>query len=204
MHSKNVNQKLGGCPNDVVIPSFDEVKIVRGWILCDPSVPEQIERKAAQLSRRCGYNRSDLEDLKQDMRAYLIEMENRHDPDRGSVGAYVHCLLKYWFRKRMRYWKQQLRKGHLSNQSYDDGQMHTKRSESETRNADFETKDLLEVCIIRLSDEEIEMLKNVCRIGKSKTAVLMSISRRQVDNRMGSIKSSCADFRDLDKKADSR
>lgn len=168
-----------------------------GWILRDPSVPEQIDQAASFMSRRCGYNSSDLEDLKQDIRFYLLEREDKHDPTRGSVGAYVNCLLQYWRLMTIRYRKRLVRRGASSVRSFHDTEEPVGVSDSEVQCADIDTKDLLNACMARLSSQDIELVFSVVQNGKARTADHQSISRRQVDNRLDLIRASCSRYQDL-------
>jgi|GEM_PF-6073630 len=182
-------------------------KKLPGWILDDPTVDEPsvdeptvedlIDRSAKRMSRCCGHSPSDQEDLKQDMRIFLIEKEDQYDPDRSPVVAYVNCLLRTWVLMRIRYSKRLIRKGHLSTRWFGDHDEPMNPSKSEIDCKNIDTADLLEACRSRLSSDEFQLLISVSQIGKSRTASELCISRSQVYIRLSQIRSTCSDLEEI-------
>jgi len=65
-------------------------------VVSDPFAVTFIRIKAKQLCRRTDVSRSDLEDLQQEMRQYLLEKAHLFDPERGNVEAFVTNAINTW------------------------------------------------------------------------------------------------------------
>jgi len=65
-------------------------------VVSDPFTVTFIRIKAKQLCRRTDVSRSDLEDLQQEMRQYLLEKAHLFDPERGNVEAFVTNAINTW------------------------------------------------------------------------------------------------------------
>ena len=55
----------------------------------DASATSLIQFKARQLTRRRGFNRSDHEDLQQQITLHLLNQAHHYDPARGSINTFV-------------------------------------------------------------------------------------------------------------------
>ncbi len=63
-------------------------------VVTNPITSNLIRKKARQIVRRTGFSRSDLADIEQDLRAYLLEQLPRFDPSRGSLPSFVVRLVE--------------------------------------------------------------------------------------------------------------
>lgn len=72
-------------------------------IISDPFTITLIRIKARQLCRRSDFSRSDYDDLRQDMRLYLLRREHLFDPVRGNLEAFVTTALCTWVAMWLRY-----------------------------------------------------------------------------------------------------
>ena len=68
--------------------------MVRDEIVQCPFVSNLIRRKACRMIRRCGYSRSDLEDLEQDLRVRVLEAWPRFDRVRGDERTFVAVVIE--------------------------------------------------------------------------------------------------------------
>ena len=75
----------------------------RESIVLNPFSVALIRIKARQLCRRSDFSRSDYDDLRQDMRLYLIKKARLFDPVRGNLKAFVTNALNTWVAIRLRY-----------------------------------------------------------------------------------------------------
>ena len=78
-------------------------------IVSDPFTITLVRIKARQLCRRSDFSRSDYDDLRQDMRLYLLEKAHLFDPERGTLEAFVTRILRTWVAMRLRYRSRQKR-----------------------------------------------------------------------------------------------
>ena len=172
----------------------DEEAKPPGWILQHSDVQKQIDRAAFRLSRRCGHTKSDLEDIKQDICLHLLMKESGYDPSRGTVGAYVCCVLKSWLLTRMRYLQQQRRKGRMRTrpliQMDDPPQSHG----ADLVCRALEETDLTMGCLSRLSSEEIRLLRLAIELTQVHAAETLAISRRQFRHQLRLIRETCNDL----------
>jgi len=53
-----------------------------------------IRIKARQLCRRADFSISDMEDLHQEMRRYLLKVADRFNPDRASLETFIACAIE--------------------------------------------------------------------------------------------------------------
>ncbi len=169
----------------------------RGWILDDPDVCEQVDKAAEKLSRRCGHSPSDFEDLKQDIMMFLLQIEEKYIPQRGSIGAYASTAIKSCVTMRIRYRLQQRRRGRLSNISFDETDGSLKPLDISSWANVLETLDLFNACLLRLSPQQVQLLIDIDRHGQVQTAQAMGISRRQIMNQLDQIRDMCADLADI-------
>ena len=75
----------------------------RESIVSNPFAVTLIRIKARQLCRRSDFSKSDYDDLRQDMRLYLIKKAHLFDPVRGNIEAFVTNALCTWVALRLRY-----------------------------------------------------------------------------------------------------
>lgn len=168
-----------------------------GWILDNPDVQRQIDTVAYTLQVRCRHSRSDLEDLKQDLRLYLIQNESNYDPNRGSVGGYVNVLLNSYLRMQIRARAFRLRRGRLPPGQLSDGQDMDSFADSAPDRDMVEQSDLLETCLERLSPQEIMLVLITLEAGQVRASAALDESRRQIRNLLDLVSKTCADLDSL-------
>jgi RNA polymerase sigma-70 factor, ECF subfamily len=61
----------------------------------DPFARDLIARKARQLVRRAGFRAHDLEDIQQELAAFVVERQDQHDATRAPVEAFTAMLVRY-------------------------------------------------------------------------------------------------------------
>lgn len=172
-------------------------------IVSDPFTVTLIKIKAHQLCRRSDFSQSDYDDLRQDMRLYLIEKAHLFDPVRGNIEAFVTSLLKTWAAMRLRYRKRQKRCEDLKAVSLEntpvecegeitclgavlleeDGQRLTQAYPISALEH-FEMCEAIEHAMQRLQPEDRALLAQVAENGMTATAKSLGVSFRQVNNAM--------------------
>ncbi len=165
-----------------------------GWILDDPDVQEQVEKKARRLQRRCRYSPSDIKDLEQDLRLFLIQNEGNYDPSRGSVGGYANVLLNSYLKMQIRARMIRFRCGRLSPVQLSEGIDSDIRVDPCSVLDSVEQSDLLEACLDRISPQEIRMVLLIVEAGQVRACEALEESRRQIRNLLNLVSESCADL----------
>jgi len=173
----------------------------------DPFTVTFIRIKARQLCRRSDFSRSDYDDLRQDMRLYLLEKAHLFDPVRGNLEAFVTNALRTWVAMRLRYRKRQKRceshkvvslertpveyEGGITSLGAvlleEDGRRLTRTypiSEVER----FELREAIEHAMQNLEPDDRTLLIQVAARGITSTAKSLGVSWRQVDNAMKRIR----------------
>ena len=176
-------------------------------ILSHPFTDTLIGIKARQLCRRSGFSRSDYDDLRQDMRLYLIEKAHRFDPVRGNVEAFVTNALNTWVAMQLRYRKREKRRESYKAVSLErtpvkcngditslgavlleeDGGRRT-QTYPISPIEQFELREAIEHVMQGLEPDERALLTPVAEHGVASAARTLGVSRRQVDNAMARIR----------------
>jgi hypothetical protein len=68
----------------------------RSDIVSHPFTADLIRRKAMFLSRSAGFARAEEEDLRQEMRLFLLTKADLFDPSRGSIEAFATSVVTSW------------------------------------------------------------------------------------------------------------
>lgn len=172
-------------------------------VVSNPFTQSLIKTKAAQLCRRSDFSRSDLDDLEQGMRLYLLQRSHFFDPQRGSLEAFVTELLKYWVRMELRFRGREKRRGELSAVSLEateidcDGESVTldsliseadlsRRTQRTARSAieHLELMDEVRHVFGKLNPAERALVILVADLGVAGAARRRRVSRRQIENAM--------------------
>ena len=176
-------------------------------VVSDPFTVTLIRIKARQLCRRSDFSRSDYDDLRQDMRLYLLEKAHLFDPVRGNIEAFVTNAVRTWVAMRLRY-----RKRHKRSESYkavslerttvecdgdittlgavlleEDGRRLT-RTYPISAVEHFELREAIEHAMRGLEPDDRALLIQVAARGITSTAKSLGVSWRQVDNAMTRIR----------------
>lgn len=165
-----------------------------GWILNDPDVQEQVEFIARKLQRRCRFSPSDIKDLEQDLRLFLIQNEMNYDPSRGSVGGYVNVLLNSYLKMRIRALMLRLHAGRPPQIHLSDGLSLDSRVDLSSDRDLVEQRDLLAACVDRLSPQEIRSVLLIVEAGQVRVSEALEESRRQIRNLLDLVSQTCADL----------
>lgn len=165
-----------------------------GWILDDPEVQEQVEMKARTLQRRCRYSPSDIKDLEQDLRLFLIQNEGNYDPSRASVGGYVNVLLNSFLKMRIRALVLRLHAGRTPHIHLSDGLSLDSRVDPSSDRDMVEQRDLIAACVDRLSPQEIMSVLLIVEAGQVRACEALEESRRQIRNLLDLVSETCADL----------
>jgi len=172
-----------------------------------------IRIKARQLCRRADFSQSDYDDLRQNMRLYLIEKTHLFDSARGNLEAFVTNCINTWVAMRLRHRNRDKRRESYKAVSLErtavecDGDITTLGKvllEEDGRRLTqtcpisaverFELSDAIEFAMQNLEPEDQALLIQVAEHGVTGAAKSLGVSWRQVDNAMKRI-------RDLFKKA---
>ena len=176
-------------------------------VVSDPFTVTLIRIKARQLCRRSDFSRSDYDDLRQDMRLYLLEKAHLFDPARGNIEAFVTNALQTWVAMRLRYRSREKRRESYKVVSLEgtrvecdgditslgavlleeDGRRLTQAhpiSEAER----FELREAIAHAMQGLEPDDRALLTQVAARGITSTAKSLGVSWRQVDNAMTRIR----------------
>ena len=176
-------------------------------VVSDPFTVTLIRIKAHQLCRRSDFSRSDYDDLRQDMRLYLIEKAHLFDPVRGNIEAFVTNALGTWVAMRLRYRSREKRRESYKVVSLErtrvecDGDITTLGAvllEEDGRRLTqaypisaverFELREAIEHAMQGLEPDDRALLIQVGEHGITSTAKSLGVSWRQVDNAMTRIR----------------
>ncbi|HNO77610.1 MAG TPA: sigma factor [Phycisphaerae bacterium] len=166
-----------------------------------------IRIKSLQLCRRSGFCNSDCDDLRQEMRLYLIEKAHRFDPQRGNIEAFVTNALNTWVAMQIRYRNRDKRResyravslertpvecdGHVTSLGKvlleEDGGRHTQTYPASPVEL-FELRGAIDQAIGTLTSNDQAILAHVSEHGVASAARTFGVSRRQVDNAMERIR----------------
>jgi len=176
-------------------------------VVSDPFTVTLIRIKARQLCRRSDFSRSDYDDLRQDMRLYLLEKGHLFDPARGNIEAFVTNALRTWVAMRLRYRNREKRRESYKVVSLErtrvecDGDTTTLGAvllEEDGRRLTqaypisaverFELREAIEHAMQGLEPDDRALLIQVAEHGITSTAKSLGVSWRQVDNAMTRIR----------------
>jgi DNA-directed RNA polymerase specialized sigma24 family protein len=166
-----------------------------------------IRIKALQLCRRSGFCNSDCDDLRQDMRLYLVANAHRFDPLRGNIEAFVTNALNTWVAMQLRYRKRDKRResykavslertpvecdGHVTSLGKvlleEDGGRHAQTYPISPVEL-FELRGAIDHAMQGLAPDDRAMLAHVSKHGVASAARTFRVSRRQVDNAMARVR----------------
>jgi len=160
-----------------------------------------IRVKAGQLCRRTDYSRSDFDDLRQDMRLYLLEKAHLYDPGRGTIEAFVTNAVSTWVGMDLR------RRGRLkrSNGSptislegtmvecegdtvelgsvLGEGDLLRRTGGGSVSNIEkIGMRDAVHHALTTLAEDERDLLRHVADHGVASAARERAVSRRQIEN----------------------
>lgn len=176
-------------------------------IVSNPFTVTLIRIKARQLCRRSGFSPSDYDDLRQDMRLYLIEKAHRFDSQRGNIEAFVTNALNTWVAMQLRYRNREKRRESYKAVSLErtpvecDGDVTSlgnvlleedggRRTQSCPISPieSFELREAIEHAMQGLAPNDRALLAHVSEHGVASAARAFGISRRQVVNAMARIR----------------
>ena len=179
----------------------------RQEVVSDPFTITLIRIKARQLCRRSDFSRSDYDDLRQDMRLYLIKKAHLFDPVRGNIEAFVTKALNTWVAIQLRYRNSEKRRESYKTVSLErtavecDGDITTLGKvllEEDGRRMTqvygisdaehFELREAVDQAVQKLGPNDRALLIQVAQQGITRTAKSLGISWRQVNNAMNRIR----------------
>ena len=176
-------------------------------VVSNPFTVTIIRAKARQLCRRSDFSRSDYDDLRQDMRLYLIKKARLFDPVRGNIEAFVTKALNTWVAMRLRYHNRDKRRESYKVVSLDrtfvecegdittlgkvlleeDGRRLTQTCPISAVER-FELSEAIEHAMQNLEPEDRALLIQVTEHGVTGAAKSLGVSYRQVANAMKRIR----------------
>jgi len=176
-------------------------------VVSDPFTVTFIRIKAKQLCRRTDVSRSDLEDLQQEMRQYLLEKAHLFDPERGNVEAFVTNAINTWVaiylrrqdreKRRDAHKAASLERTHVEcngdvrplGETILEEEAH-RRLQTEFRSdiEQFELREDVQHVLAALSQDERDLLAHVAEHGMTSAARARGTSRRQIRNAMARIR----------------
>ena len=190
----------------------------RHTVVSDPFTAKLIRIKAAQLCRRSDFSRSDYDDLRQGMVAYLIEKAHFFDPDRGNIESFVTTAINTFVRMELRFRSQEKRSGNLVAVSLEQTEVGGRDRATALRDAAgerdgcrrtatvtpdaFESVDLTDAvghAMSRLRAEDRDLVEHVAQHGWSSASrewtrrMGRPICRRWIERRLASLRSAFED-----------
>jgi len=180
----------------------------RQEVVSNPFTITLIRIKARQLCRRSDFSRSDYDDLRQDMRRYLLEKAHRFDPTRGTVEAFVTNCINTWVAMQLRYRGRQKRCDSYKAVSLErtpvecdgditslgavlleeDGQRLT-QTYPMSPIEHFELREAIEHVMQGLEPDDRALLTHVAQHGVASAARERNVSRRQINNALARMRS---------------
>ncbi|MCC5829271.1 MAG: hypothetical protein JJU36_07470 [Phycisphaeraceae bacterium] len=172
-------------------------------IVSNPYAQSLIRIKARQLCRRADFNRSDLEDLHQEMRLYLLKVAHHFDPERASMETFIAQAIESCVRMILRSrWrdKRRIDRASMSLEGTEiDGDGASTplwsglRSEDLARRTgntehdpieEIDRRDAFDHVLSQLTDQQRELVHQVIEHRKAGAARVRSTSRRQIDKEL--------------------
>jgi len=179
-------------------------------VVTHPFTVTLIRIKAKQLCRRTDMSRSDLDDLQQEMRLYLLQKLHLFDPERGNLEAFVTNVINTCVAMLLRHRERDKRRESYNAISLErtrvecDGDLTTLGAvllEEDGRrltqtapispSEQFELREALQHVVDSLSAEDRALLMQVAEHGITHTAKVLGVSWRQVNNAMARIRDLC-------------
>lgn len=176
-------------------------------VVTNPITSNLIRKKARQIVRRTGFSRSDLADIEQDLRAYLLEQLPRFDPSRGTLASFVVRLVETRIRLILRDRRLICRAAGFTAVSFErlvvsrDGEqirgegvvseadLHRRLSrDGRTPPEDAALRDAVAALVASLPDDIAELCRSVARDGVAATAQRRDVSRRQIEKVLRSLR----------------
>jgi len=169
-------------------------------IVSHPFAANLIRRKAQQLARRPGFSRSDEDDLKQGMLLYLWTASRLFNPARGNVEAFIVTAVRSWIDMEVRKRRAEMRFTGVPDTSLDstlvncgDGEFSAladligtadanRRLGREARDllADLDLREAVARVTSRLTQGEMQFMRDVIDGGVAGAARKRRVSRRQI------------------------
>ena len=168
-------------------------------LVSNPFTTTFIKAKAWQLSRRSDFSLSDIEDLHQQMKAYLLHKADLFDPARGTIEAFTTTCINSWIAMYLRGEKRLKRGGGRKTVSLErtlvecDGDLtalgNTLLEEdgdrlSQTHRASvnelFELKEAVGHAMECLDPQDRKILNSVVAIGVNKTAKTLGLAKQRI------------------------
>jgi RNA polymerase sigma factor (sigma-70 family) len=172
-------------------------------IVSNPYAQSLIRIKASQLCRRADFNRSDLEDLHQEMRAHLLMVAHHFDPERASLRTFIAHAIESCVRMILRGRWRDKRRVDRASVSLEGTEIASEkqrvplwsvlRSDDQTRRTrnagydpieEFDRRDAFAHVFNQLSDQQRELVVQVMEHRKAGAARVLGTSRRQVDKEL--------------------
>ena len=177
-------------------------------VVSDPFTVTLIRIKARQLCRRSDFSRSDYDDLRQDMRLYLLEKAHLFNPARGNLEAFVTNAVNTWVAMRLRYRSRQKRcesykavsaehtpvecDGNITSLGAvlleEDGRRLTQVYPISPAEH-FELREAIDHVMQRLEPDDRALLTYVAEHGVASAARERNVSRRQINNTLARLRS---------------
>jgi DNA-directed RNA polymerase specialized sigma24 family protein len=169
-------------------------------IVSHPFAANLIRRKAQQLCRRPGFSRSDEDDLTQGMLLYLWTASRLYNPARGNVEAFIVTAVRSWMDMEVRRRRAEMRFTGVPDTSLDstmvdcgdgdisalvnligtaDANRHLGR-EARDLLADLDLREAVARVTSRLSQHELQFMRDVIDGGVAGAARKRHTSRRQI------------------------
>jgi DNA-directed RNA polymerase specialized sigma24 family protein len=177
-------------------------------ILSHPFAANLIRRKAQQLCRRPGFSRSDEDDLKQGMLLYLWTASRLFNPARGTVEAFIVTAVRSWMDMEVRRRRAEMRFTGVPDSSLNstlvdcgddkfsalvdligaaDANRRLGREERDFL-ADLDLREAVAHVTSRLSQREMQFMRDVIDGGVAGAARKRRVSRRQILAKLAAIR----------------
>lgn len=177
-------------------------------IVSHPFAANLIRRKAQQLSRRPGFSRSDEDDLKQGMLLYLWTASRLFNPARGNIEAFIVTAVRSWMDMEVRRRRAEMRFTGVPDTSLDstlvncgEGEFSAladligtadanRRLGREARDilADLDLREAVARVTSRLTQRELQFMRDVIEGGVAGAARKRRTSRRQILAKLAAIR----------------
>ena len=159
-----------------------------------PGTEKKIHHHARMLHRRQTIQdsiRPDLDDIKQDMRAKILEQEHKYDPVRCDPGGFVYTVLQNYIKTKQRYRNRKCRKEHFNSRSFDELRDSTHASPADPVAEQIEKQDLIEQCKKKLTDAQLQLLQLRTESSLRAIAGDLDVSYRKVRGMLAEIRETC-------------
>lgn len=172
-----------------------------------PFTANAIRIRARRLCRRSDVSRSDIVDIEQDLRCYLLEKSHLFDPDRATLEAFVTNVVNTWMQMRLRHQYRHKRKGakkaislqntyvecdgeitSLGNVLTDADGRRITRTEPMPASEQFELREAIGHVMTTLDPDDRALLEHVVEHGATSAARQRNVSRRQILNALARLR----------------